>query len=296
MCQLGYCLTHSVAGRKERSKQQHLLVGVCSPKRQVSRWLRPKCLANTKEVKRKHLYSTAPMSLYKHSKVKSTCGLLNDRSCIMKFLLQTHRGLRLPGRDKRPSRKSNLFHRIIVFHPLKLLPVLKKGETRIIASKHCKNSPVSSWNIPAPGSLARLSEHLRNSQGWHVARWFKEGKAWASVREQREECAGVWFWVLGKRLEGSFSHSFATGNATWDTAWRPALGKRLGCKVPGWPHFGSLICWGAFVICVTVGGGLTLMLEFLVIAEEDKITYSGLVAWKERLVSNQFCCRRKHAG
>lgn len=41
---------------------------------------------------------------------------------------------------------------------------------------------------------------------------------------------------------------------------------------------------------MTVGGGLTLMLEFLVIAEEDKITYGRLVARKERLVSNQFFC------
>ena len=31
------------------------------------------------------------------------------------------------------------------------------------------------------------------------------------------------------------------------------------------------------------------MLEFLAIAEEDKVTYGSLVARKERLVSNQFC-------
>lgn len=271
MSQFGYCLTRSVAGGKERWKQQCLLVGVCSPKQQVSRWPRPKCLANTKEVKRKHLYSTAPMSLYKHFKVKSTRGLLNYWSCVMKSSLQTPHVLRLSGRDKRPGRKSNVFHRAIIFHPLKPLPVLKKWETRIIASKHCKNSPVSSCNIPAPGSLARLRERLHNSPGWHVAHWFGEGKAWASVSEQREECIGVWSWVLGKRPEGFFSHSFATGNATWDTAWCWALGKQLGCKGPVGHVLGA---WFAEVSLsyVTVGGGLTLMPEFLVIAEEDKIT------------------------
>lgn len=40
---------------------------------------------------------------------------------------------------------------------------------------------------------------------------------------------------------------------------------------------------------VTVEGGLTLMLEFLVIPEEDKVTYGRLVERKEKLVSNQFC-------
>lgn len=32
-----------------------------------------------------------------------------------------------------------------------------------------------------------------------------------------------------------------------------------------------------------------MLLEFLVIAEEDKVTYGRLVAREERLVSNQFC-------
>lgn len=157
MSRLGYCLTRGVAGGNELCERQSLLVGMCSSKRQVSKWSRPKCLANTKEVKKKHLYSAAPPSLYKHSKVESTCELLNDQPCVMKFSLQNPQVLRLPGRGKRPGRKSNLFHRVIIFHPLRLLPVLKKWEIRIIASKRCKNSPEFSCDIPAPGSLARLS-------------------------------------------------------------------------------------------------------------------------------------------
>lgn len=84
----------------------------------------PNVLQIQRKGKKKNLYSAAPPSLYKHSKVKSTRGLLNDQSCVMKFSLQNPQVLEVSGRDKRPGRKSNLFHRVIIFHLLQLLPKL----------------------------------------------------------------------------------------------------------------------------------------------------------------------------
>lgn len=146
--------------------------------------------------KKNHLYSTAPPSLYKHSEVESTRGLFNDQSCVMKFSLQNPQVSRLPGRGKRPGRKSDLFHRVIIFQPLKLLPVLKKREMRMIASKRCKKGPVSSCDIPAPGSPAMPSACTTPGAGaWPTGSGRGggggESTEAASVSKQREKCTGA---------------------------------------------------------------------------------------------------------
>lgn len=136
--------------------------------------------------KKKNLYSAAPPSLYKHSKVKSTRGLLNDQSCVMKFSLQNPQVLEVSGRDKRPGRKSNLFHRVIIFHLLQLLPKLggKNGKLGLsppnAARALCPLAPLLSLAASQGWELAQL-------QGWHPAHWFREGKARGSGTHQQAE-------------------------------------------------------------------------------------------------------------
>lgn len=62
-----------------------------------------------------------------------------------------------------------------MFHPLKLLPILKKWEIRIIASKCCRNNPVFSYNITT--WQPHRAECLYNAQAWHKAHVSGEGKA-----------------------------------------------------------------------------------------------------------------------
>lgn len=152
--------------------------------------------------KKKYLHSAAPPSLYKHSKVKSTRGLLNDQPCVMKFSLQNPQVLKVSGRDKRPGRKSNLFHRVIIFHLLQLLPELgkKKGKLGLsppnAAKALCPLAPLLCLAASQGRVLAQL-------QGWHPAHWFREEKAWkrhpSTNREKNAQGCDPKFWEKGWR-------------------------------------------------------------------------------------------------
>lgn len=146
----------------------------------------------------------------------------------MKFSLQNPEVLRLPGRDKRPGRKLNLFHRVIMFHPLKLLPIVKNGEIRIIASKGNRNSPVFSCNIST--WQPRKAERLHNSRAWQQAHGLGEGKAQelhqsASRVKNAQGCAPE-AWEMGWRAPSAISWPQVL--LVWTLARSCTLGEQLG--------------------------------------------------------------------
>lgn len=98
-------------------------------------------------------------------------------SRVMKFFLQNPQVLRVSGRDKRPGRKSNLFHRVIIFHVLQLLPELggKNGKLGLLPPNAARRAlcPLA----PLPCLAASQGWALAQLQRWHPAHWFREGKA-----------------------------------------------------------------------------------------------------------------------
>lgn len=128
------------------------------------------CLANTEEVgKKKIVFNSSTKS------IQTLQGRIHtwtvEWSVVLWNFPSKPSGFKTTWQRQKSWYEIKSIPRVIIFQPLKLLPVLKKWEIRIITSKYCKNSPVSSCNIPMPGTLTTLSTCTTTGAGTWPTDW-----------------------------------------------------------------------------------------------------------------------------